>query len=478
MAHASDKSYPGEKFFLKAAVWCLRMKEMFSAQLGKNERQHKEFLYKEQLNKSRLGKKLKLLNPELSEKQQVKNFYLKKYSIALLVLFVGNLLSLCVAVSSQTGGLLKEGGYINRNSYGEGNVELVLSAQIEGKEAEEIFYIVEEQKFKEEEINLLYKEASELLLSLILGENNSLDEVTKNLNLVSAIEGYPFNISWEGSSYSLIHTDGSIQNEELADPEVVTLKACFKYDELEFEEVFPVQICPAELTDKELLIKSIEDALEEQNQSSRTDETMVLPNKIGMENVTWREVIQDSSGYLFLLICVASVVVFISQNKEVEENLKKRNRELLLDYPEVINKLTLYMGAGMTIRNAFMKMGEDYKKNETSNRKRYVYEEILLLCHELQSGISETEVYAHLGKRCSLQQYMKLSALLSQNIRKGSNNLLLMMRQEVADAFEERKNTAKKLGEEAGTKLLIPMMMMLCIVMVIIMIPAYFSFSA
>lgn len=478
MAQASGQSYPGEKFFLKAAVWCLRMKEMFSAKLGRNERQHKEFLYKEQLNKSRLGKKLKLLNPELSEKQQVKNFYLKQYSIALLVLFVGNLLSLCVAVSSHTGGLLKEDGYINRNSYGEGNIDLVLSAQIEGREAEEIFYTVEEQKINEAEIIILYKEASELLPSLILGENSSLDAVTKNLNLVSVIDGYPFKILWESSSYSLIHTDGSVQNEELINPEIVTLKACFKYDESEFEDVFPVQIYPAELTDRELIIKSIKDALEEQNQLSRSDDAMILPKKIGMENVTWKEVIQDSSGYLFLLICIASVVVFISQNKEVEENLKKRNKELLLDYPEMVNKLTLYMGAGMTIRNAFIKMGEDYKKQKTSNKKRYVYEEILLLCHELQSGISEMEVYTHLGKRCSLQQYMKLSALLSQNIRKGSNNLLNMMRQEAANAFEERKNTAKKLGEEAGTKLLIPMIMMLCIVMVIIMIPAYFSFSA
>jgi hypothetical protein len=72
---------------------------------------------------------------------------------------------------------------------------------------------------------------------------------------------------------------------------------------------------------------------------------------------------------------------------------------------------------------------------------------------------------------------MKLSALLSQNIRKGSNNLLQILRQEADHAFAERKNQAKKLGEEAGTKLLLPMMMMLCVVMVIIMIPAYFSFT-
>lgn len=156
--------------------------------------------------------------------------------------------------------------------------------------------------------------------------------------------------------------------------------------------------------------------------------------------------------------------------------MEKRKKELLSDYSEVVSKLTLYMGAGMTIRRAFFKMGEDYKRKEALSRKRYVYEEILLLVNELQSGVSETEAYEHLGKRCQLQPYMKLSALLSQNLRKGSNDLLLMLRQEAAGAFEERKNTAKKLGEEAGTKLLMPMMMMLCIVMVIIMFPAFRSF--
>jgi CO dehydrogenase/acetyl-CoA synthase alpha subunit len=105
-----------------------------------------------------------------------------------------------------------------------------------------------------------------------------------------------------------------------------------------------------------------------------------------------------------------------------------------------------------------------------------VYEEIVMICYELQSGKSETEAYDHLGRRCQVQAYMKLSALLSQNIRKGSNDLQQMLRREADNAFAERKNMARKLGEEAGTKLLLPMMMMLCIVMVLIMIPAYFSF--
>ena len=72
---------------------------------------------------------------------------------------------------------------------------------------------------------------------------------------------------------------------------------------------------------------------------------------------------------------------------------------------------------------------------------------------------------------------MKFTNLLVQNLKKGSNGILAALRQEAKNAFEERRNMARKLGEEAGTKLLLPMMLMLGIVMVLIIIPAYFSFS-
>ena len=52
-----------------------------------------------------------------------------------------------------------------------------------------------------------------------------------------------------------------------------------------------------------------------------------------------------------------------------------------------------------------------------------------------------------------------------------------MLEQETENALEERKALAKKLGEEAGTKLLLPMMLMLGIVIAIIMVPAVLSFN-
>ena len=50
-----------------------------------------------------------------------------------------------------------------------------------------------------------------------------------------------------------------------------------------------------------------------------------------------------------------------------------------------------------------------------------------------------------------------------------------MLRLETVQAFEERKARARRLGEEAGTKLLIPMFLMLAVVLVIVIVPAFLS---
>ena len=53
-----------------------------------------------------------------------------------------------------------------------------------------------------------------------------------------------------------------------------------------------------------------------------------------------------------------------------------------------------------------------------------------------------------------------------------------MLSEEADAALEERRNLARKRGEEAGTKLLFPMMLMLVVVMFLILLPAFFGFAA
>ena len=69
-----------------------------------------------------------------------------------------------------------------------------------------------------------------------------------------------------------------------------------------------------------------------------------------------------------------------------------------------------------------------------------------------------------------------MSALLEQSRKNGGKQLRTSLELEMVSAFEQRKNYAKKLGEEAGTRLLFPLLMMLGVVMIMIVVPAFLEF--
>ena len=130
----------------------------------------------------------------------------------------------------------------------------------------------------------------------------------------------------------------------------------------------------------------------------------------------------------------------------------------------------------MTAKSVWKKIVDDYgKQKRNSGRTRWAYEEMEITLKEMQNGVPELECYEHFAKRCDLLPYIKLGALLAQNLKKGTKGLWIQMEMEAHQAMNDRKNQIKKLGEEAGTKLLIPMLLMLVVVLSIVIVPAFLS---
>ena len=171
-----------------------------------------------------------------------------------------------------------------------------------------------------------------------------------------------------------------------------------------------------------------------------------------------------------MLGVMAAVLLGAREQSGQRQKEKKRERELLLDYADVLSKLMVLTGAGLTVRNAWERMVHGLEHGKI--KRRAAYDEMRHTCSQMQSGMSESEAYREFGRRCRLRPYLKLSSLLEQNRRTGTKNLRAIFQTEMADALEQRKNLARKLGEEAGTKLLMPLFLMLGIVMVMIMVPA------
>ncbi len=49
---------------------------------------------------------------------------------------------------------------------------------------------------------------------------------------------------------------------------------------------------------------------------------------------------------------------------------------MIRDYPEIISKLTLFLGAGMTVKRAWKKIVTDYETAREAKGERYIYEEM------------------------------------------------------------------------------------------------------
>lgn len=191
---------------------------------------------------------------------------------------------------------------------------------------------------------------------------------------------------------------------------------------------------------------------------------------------TARKEQQDAIKLLEIGFLAAAVSIYV-QKEQIEKKEKKRKERLLLEYPEFVSKLSLLLGSGMTILSAFQKMNQMYRKQENKKKDSPVYDELYRMLCEVENGMGEFRAYQRFGERCSLQPYRKLTSLLLSSQQMGNRKLTERLNEEADRVFQERKNMARKLGEEAATKMLFPMMMMLAVVMGIVMVPAFLSIN-
>ncbi len=438
----------------------------------------KSRLFKTSSKKRKVREELKILDYDKDSNELVRTHYIKKISVVLELITLGSILA-ALSSYSAVGGRQISDNTITRREYGMGEKkeELVVYSQ-SGTQVGDFSLNVSERLYTKEEADKLYSELSEILPDIIKGDNKSLSRVRKNLNLVDSVDGYPFTISWKSDDYDYIHSDGKVLNENIdGNGKIVMLTCITTYQDYKWENTYNINVCPKERSLGENFIKSIQKELNKAEEESRTDEKFKLPTSVDEVGILWQRKKEDNSILLLIVIFAAGAAIYVAKDKEVSQEVEKRKKSLLLEYPKFISRLVLYMGAGMSVRGILLRFSDEYKKEkELTGKSSFLYEEICKSCNELESGLSELSVYERFGIRCGIVQYTRLVTLLSQNLKKGNSELITLLKEEVKKATKERMSYARKLGEEAGTKLLVPMIMMLLIVMVVIMIPAYLSF--
>ena len=193
---------------------------------------------------------------------------------------------------------------------------------------------------------------------------------------------------------------------------------------------------------------------------------LTLPDEVDGVKLSWSQEKSNTAAKIAMLEVVVIVLLVLEKKEKKKTAQKDRNIQLQLEYPEIVSKMAVLMGSGMTVEQAWNRITSRYLDERKNNDKNIMpaYEEMLVTEREISDGVTGRKAYAGFAERVKLPCYQKLVRIILQSIHKGSKGVCEMLEKESEDAFDERRLLALKLGEEAGTKMLMPMMIMMAIV--------------
>ena len=391
---------------------------------------------------------------------------------------LGIILALVVTFVEKQDTVLTKGNGLERNTYGQGETQQEIL--VEGLLAKKVPLAVRigERRYTKEQAADAIHMAAEELSAQIAGGNESLEQVQSRLELVTWLDKYGISVRWQPDDTELISASGEVFNSGCPESGRETfLTATLKAGEYAEDYIYRVNVLPPGRTQEEKELAAFENFLMEKEEEQKYSEVFILPEEFEGKTLTYSADRGRSSLMFPLLGILAAILLPLKDREREQEAKKKRECQMMMDYSEILSRLVVFLGAGLPVRKAWAKIVEDYRRTEEKAGERAAYEEMAAAYYLMQRGVPEIQAYSEFGNRCRVLPYRKLAGILEQNVKNGSKSLTPVLEAEMEAAFEQRKNLARRLGEEASTKLLLPLFMMLLIVMVMITVPAFLAFG-
>lgn len=422
-----------------------------------------------------------------------KNRKWRKYAAVWLI---GSVLAFCMRIGELAE---SENAAVTRIKRGESDQMVALMVKAgEGErrgagETGGILLEIERQDLSKEELEELEQSMWEELEQKILGKNDSFDCVTEPLYFPEQEGAYPFLLTWNSEKPELLLQDGTLGEKIPLSGETIGVHVRI-YEEksgFEKERTFFVKLYPSQTW--QAYLKRLEAYLQTSQTLTTDEEQYILPSNFEDKQLVFETKKEQNSQKVFLGSVLIAVITVFWAGEEEKKKAQQKKEEFEKAYPKLAVRMAMLSDTGLTVSGALKRITGEYgrqqerqrqqeKKQKKRQKKQQImqqplYEELIITCREMESGVYEKAAYQNLARRCAVPCMTRFSALLVQYVQSGASGLKRALKEEAERALKEKRERVRKKGEEAGTKLLIPMMLMLVLVMVIIMIPAITSFG-
>lgn len=175
--------------------------------------------------------------------------------------------------------------------------------------------------------------------------------------------------------------------------------------------------------------------------------------------------------FLYVLIGFAVIMNKYEKLRKSDENQRK---QILKALPRFTNQLLLMMNSGVILTDAFHKICNGYSMMEEESQGEFERNIITMTESAELTNRSIPQLFSELARRYSVKELMRISTVLRENEKRGSN-IQEKLERESAFLWEVRKVIAREQGKLIDTKMTYPLGLLLILLIVITMAPAMMS---
>lgn len=204
---------------------------------------------------------------------------------------------------------------------------------------------------------------------------------------------------------------------------------------------------------------------------------IVLPSKLDDGSVvTWSKSEKSNRGWmmiiaLYVLIGIAVILDKYDKLRKADIDMRK---QILKALPRFTNQLLLMMNSGVILSDAFHKICYGYSMMQVEHQGELERNIIAMTESAELTNRSIPLMFSELAKKYSVKELMRISTVLRENEKRGSN-IQEKLERESTFLWDIRKVIAREQGKLIDTKMTYPLGLLLVLLIVITMAPAMMS---
>lgn len=154
---------------------------------------------------------------------------------------------------------------------------------------------------------------------------------------------------------------------------------------------------------------------------------------------------------------------------KMKEAVAKRREECMMEFPNMVSKLSLLINSGMVLREAWFLVAE--------GKDGALYDLMKKACECMNNGESEVSAIHKFGVLSDSIEIKKFTSAMIQGIEKGNSELADFLVSQASELWAHKRQLALQKGEIAAGKLIIPLGLMFGGIIMIIVAAAMQSMS-